>query len=220
MRGQAINRVNLIIVDEITMLKKKTLEVASDALNRMRRTQICNDNSVDLPFGGKTVLFLGDPAQVPAVTESKSDFDEARQQFFNSLIFSNHFKKHKLFESMRTLPGEQQLIQILDEVKNGTLTNHTNTILKRLFRPNLNVREIDNFLGNGDPGSLVIFYKNNEVNEYNNDVLSIRQKKYKLKEYIAEALFFEDSPPTFLSNGFHFDHSGNCQFILDHSDLK
>lgn len=50
MRGQAINRVNLIIVDEITMLKKKTLEVASDALNRMRRTQICNDNSVDLPF--------------------------------------------------------------------------------------------------------------------------------------------------------------------------
>lgn len=92
------------------------MEVASDALNRMRRTQICNDNSVDLPFGGKTVLFLGDPAQVLAVTESKSDFDEARQQLFNSLIFSNHFKKYKLFESMRTLPGEQQLIQILDEV--------------------------------------------------------------------------------------------------------
>lgn len=142
----------------------------------MRKTQIWKDNYIDLPFSGKTVLFFGDPAQVPAVTESKTDFDEAFQQFFNSQIFSNHFKKHKLHLSMRTSPGEIQLIQVLDEIRNGTLSNQTNQILKTRFQPDLSIQEIDDFLGNDDHDSLAVFYKNNEVNYYNFEVLSIRKK--------------------------------------------
>lgn len=65
----------------------------------MRKTQIWNDNYIELQFGSKTILFLGNLAQVPGVTRSKANFDVVRQQFFNSPWNKNfQIKVKRVFE--------------------------------------------------------------------------------------------------------------------------
>lgn len=61
----------------------------------MRKTQIWNDNYIELQFGSKTILFLGNLAQVPVVTRFKANFDVVRQQFFNSPWNKNYLIKVK-----------------------------------------------------------------------------------------------------------------------------
>lgn len=69
---------------------------------------------------------------------------------------------------------------------------------------------------------MAIFYKNKEVNNYNNDIIDLRKKHFNLQEYDADAQFFEEHPPNFLANNSHSNNMNNQAkiYIRTIADLK
>ena len=79
-----IRTAGMTIVDEFSLFFNKLLHTLHDVLHKVRRDE-------RNPFGGITVLLVGDPLQLPAV-----DLD-----IFDSALFRNHFVLFALTDLMR-----------------------------------------------------------------------------------------------------------------------
>ena len=183
-RGQAMSKVRAIIVDEFTMLSSKAFEAANSAFTRLKKA-ISDGKEIITPFGGAVVILFGDLAQVPAVTKTNTDLDEAAHQLSNSPLF-DLFNKSELTKIMRQNPNELDFINVLDDIRQAKnakdLKQETLDTLKTRFKPLLtnnddDLKEIDSFVGHDNPSGMVVCYTNSDADQYNNYVLTDRVKK-------------------------------------------
>lgn len=72
-----IRSLDLVVIDEISMVRSDLLDAVDDALKRIRRSP--------LPFGGVQMLLIGDLQQLPPVV--KDDEAEMLRPFYNSPYF-------------------------------------------------------------------------------------------------------------------------------------
>ena len=114
--AKTIMELNVLFVDEVSMLSAELLEKISDYLSIVR--------NCPKPFGGLQVFFIGDFCQLPPVTQNReSSF------CFNSLIWSQlKLKEIHLTESVRhqTDPIFQK---VLDEVRWGRCSQETHDLI-------------------------------------------------------------------------------------------
>ena len=115
-----IRNADMIIVDEFSLLSNKLLHTLNDILHKVRRDK-------RNPFGGITMLLVGDPLQLPAV-----DLD-----IFDSALFRNHFVPFVLTEVMRQDDG--QFIDLLNRVRIGEETDDDHLTLQQRIAPNNDV---------------------------------------------------------------------------------
>lgn len=72
-----INKTDILIIDEISLMSDKFLECLEYVLRKVRR--------IDLPFGGIKIILVGDFYQLPPVEDDYC---------FNSVIFNQNFKNN------------------------------------------------------------------------------------------------------------------------------
>ena len=115
-----IRTADMNIVDEFPLLSNKLLHTLHDVLHKVRRDK-------RNPFGGITVLLVGDPLQLPAV-----DLD-----IFDGALFRNHFVPFVLTDVMRQ--DNAHFINLPNRVRIGEESDEDHLILQQRIAPNSDV---------------------------------------------------------------------------------
>ncbi|MEZ4985510.1 MAG: AAA family ATPase [Saprospiraceae bacterium] len=78
-RRKIFEEIELLVIDEISMVRADLLDVIDKVLRHF--------GGRHLPFGGKQVLFIGDPFQLPPVTPDE-EWEILRHHYESSYFFS------------------------------------------------------------------------------------------------------------------------------------
>lgn len=125
----------LLIIDEVSMLRADVLDAMDLALRYVRR--------VDLPYGGVQVLFIGDLLQLPPVVKQE-EWAVLREYyhgmfFFHAKVVQQHpplyIELEKIFRQ-----SDQQFIHILNQLRNNRITQREVDQLQEFVQPNFDVK--------------------------------------------------------------------------------
>lgn len=137
-----IQEVELIIIDEISMVRADTI----DCIDRILRVY---SNNMRTPFGGKQLVFVGDVFQLePVVTP---DTKEIISKFYHNAFFfsANVFREINLVPIEFTKiyrQTDEKFITILNNIRNGKSNNNDLTLLNSRVNPGFNPREEDMYI--------------------------------------------------------------------------
>lgn len=125
-----IRSLELLIIDEISMVRSDLLDAIDMVLKRVRRN--------NLPFGGVQLLLIGDLHQLPPVV--KSNEQSLLEQHYNSpYFFASHAlqKTHWITITLTHIYRQQDatFISLLNKVRSNTLDHQSLQILNQRYRP-------------------------------------------------------------------------------------
>jgi hypothetical protein len=132
-----IRSLELLIIDEVSMVRADMLDAVNTMLQFVRRNT--------LPFGGVQVLFIGDLFQLPPVTKPED------WQLLQEIYKSPYFFDSKVLEQVQLINIEldkiyrQQddtFINLLNAVRNNNPTNDTFDLLNKQYQPNTDLNGI------------------------------------------------------------------------------
>lgn len=133
-KRKLLNELQLLIIDEISMVRADTLDAVDAILRHFRR-------NYEVPFGGVQVLYIGDMYQLPPVI--KEEEWQLLSEYYNSPFFFSA----KVAEALPPLYVElnkvyrqtdQLFIDILNRVRNNIPTPDDLEILNDCYNPNIN----------------------------------------------------------------------------------
>ena len=126
---ELLNELELLIIDEVSMLRADMLDAIDDLLRYFRR------NSRDA-FGGVQVLFIGDLFQLPPVVGDEEwalmKNDYSSPFFFSAKVIENN---PPLFIELKKMyrQNEKQFIQLLNNIRNNNLDDYDFEILNERY---------------------------------------------------------------------------------------
>ncbi len=165
-KKRIIKSLDLLVIDEISMVRADLLDSVDAVLRRHRRN--------DQPFGGVQLLMIGDLHQLSPV--AKQDEWQLLKQYYESIYF---FSSHALDQAaMVTVElqhiyrqSDARFIQLLNRVRDNRL--------EAASIGELNRRYIKNFTPEKNQGYITLTTHNNNADTINNGRLSaLRGKKY------------------------------------------
>jgi len=112
-RAEYIASLRFLVIDEITMFEGSAVSGVHDILQEVRCSQ--------KPFAGLTILFTGDPHQLPPVIPSASPESTVRSSFFNSPKFKNSVLVLPTLTQNVRQGRDEKYGQIWDSVATGSL---------------------------------------------------------------------------------------------------
>lgn len=138
---QLIRNMELLIIDEVSMLRADTLDAIDFCLQQIRRNK--------LAFGGVQVLFIGDLLQLPPVVKQQEW--EVLQQFYEGMFFfqSKVVSEHPLLyiELEKIYRQTDPLfIGMLNHLRENKLTATDVAELQQYVQPNFNPLTNDNYI--------------------------------------------------------------------------
>lgn len=180
---EIIRTLDLLIIDEISMVRADLLDAIDDNLRRYRHSQ--------RPFGGVQLLMIGDLQQLPPVV--KDDEWELMKQVYPSPFFFNSkalqrtpFITIELTKIFRQ--SDSQFINLLNNIRQNKFDNDTLNLL--------NTRYLPNFQPNDSEGYIQLTTHNYQAQNINSAKLeSLGGESYSFEAYI-EGNFPEYSYPT------------------------
>ncbi len=129
-RQNLIRSVELLIIDEVSMLRADLLDAIDWTLRNVRRN---ND-----PFGGVQVLFIGDLLQLPPVI--KPEEWSLLQKYYHGIFFFNahvfreqapvYIELDKIFRQ-----DDQLFIDLLNHLRNNEITSEDQKLLEKYVNP-------------------------------------------------------------------------------------
>ncbi len=135
---EVINNLQVLVIDEISMVRCDTLDVVDKILRVYR-------NEFNKPFGGVQVILLGDVFQLPPVIKPDEEiilqkFYKSPFYFFNSKVFEEANPIHiELSKTYRQ--HEKEFIDILSAIRNGKISNDQLNKLNAQFNPNPSIQQ-------------------------------------------------------------------------------
>ncbi len=136
-----INELELLVIDEVSMLRCDTLDCIDIILKTIRKNQ-------QEAFGGVQVLFIGDMFQLPPVI--KDEEWNLLSQFYNTPFFFSaqvmqecHYIHIEFTEIFRQT--DNHFIRLLNNVRNNEMEEEDFIKLNERFQPEV-VEELDNFI--------------------------------------------------------------------------
>lgn len=138
-RRRVLYEMDVLVIDEISMVRADVLDMVDTLLRHFRYRR-------DVPFGGVQVIFIGDMYQLPPVVQE----DEWRMlspyykgiYFFNSKVYAEiqpvHIELDKIFRQ-----SDKAFINILNEVRNNTLSRTSLERLNNLYQPRYDNKDED-----------------------------------------------------------------------------
>jgi len=172
-----IQSLNLLVIDEISMVRADLLDAVDAALRRHRRS--------NEPFGGVQLLMIGDLHQLSPV--AKSDEWGLLQEYYDSVyFFSSHALARTKFISIELehiyRQSDDSFIQILNQVRDNRLDPES--ILK------LNTRYHPGFVPDTGQGYITLTSHNKKARDINQHML----KELPGREYLFSARISGDFP--------------------------
>lgn len=137
-----IRHMELLIIDEVSMLRADLLDAIDTVLRYIRRRR----NDV---FGGVQVLFIGDMLQLPPIV--KDDEWNYLQKFYKSLYFFDALaftnQKPIVIELQKIYrQSDQTFVDILNNLRNNIFTTHDLQILNARYIPNFKAKKTDSYI--------------------------------------------------------------------------
>ncbi|MCM1293396.1 MAG: AAA family ATPase [Bacteroides sp.] len=155
-----LRTVDLIVIDEISMVRADLLDAIDDVLRRHR-----NHN---LPFGGVQLLMIGDLQQLAPVAIER-EWDMLREHYSTPYFFSSQALNQLPYETVELKQVYRQtdpeFLEILNSIRTG---NATDEILHRL-----NCRHIPGFKPEKDKKYIRLTSHNNTANAINRHQLDL-----------------------------------------------
>jgi len=175
-----IRNLDLLIIDEISMVRADLLDAIDATLRRYRRRKE--------PFGGVQLLMIGDLQQLPpVVTDSDKELLEPYYKtayFFGSYALQRaHFLTIELEHVYRQRDAE--FIRLLNAVRENRLKSDIYQLLRSRYMPNFQSDEY-----------VILTTHNNQAQRVNIDHLSRLTKPSRFFEAIVSGEFSESAYPT------------------------
>ena len=111
---------DLLVIDEVSMVRADLLDAIDASLRR-------NTESGNVPFGGKTVLLVGDLHQLPPVVATEEEKRLFQERYDSPFFFSaecfHHIQLGRNHLSTRFMHIHQSFSELCDHFRQGrTLT--------------------------------------------------------------------------------------------------
>lgn len=166
-----IKSMDLLIIDEISMVRADVLDGIDKTLRRFR-----NRNKV---FGGVQVLMIGDLQQLSPVIK-ENEWQLLKSYYKTGYFFSSHSYQecNAITIELKHIYRQEnpQFIEILNEIRNNTLSQSS--------ADELNKRFIQNFKPDPKEGYIALTTHNNRAEQVNSEELNALSSK--LFSYSAE----------------------------------
>jgi len=172
-KKRIIKSLDLLVIDEISMVRADLLDSVDAVLRRHRRN--------DQPFGGVQLLMIGDLHQLSPV--AKQEDWQLLKQYYESVYF---FSSHALDQAeMVTIElkhiyrqSDARFIQLLNRVRDNRLDAAS--------IGELNQRYIENFAHENDQGYITLTTHNNSADTINKGRLSaLKGKEYRFDAEVS-----------------------------------
>lgn len=157
-RLSVIRNLELLIIDEVSMLRADLLDAIDFMLQRVRRNTA--------PFGGVQVLFIGDLLQLPPIVRNE-EWQVLKKYyqspfFFESWVIKSHPPIYIELEKVYRQENED-FIKILNHLRNNTVENSDINTLNKYYRPDFNPKDF--------PGYITLTTHNAKADNLNNAAL-------------------------------------------------
>jgi hypothetical protein len=179
-----IKGLELLIIDEISMVRCDLLDVIDKLLRVFRKRE-------NEPFGGVQVILIGDTFQLPPI----ADFEQwdILSQFYDSPFFfsSKIIENNKpIYIELKTIyrQNEKEFIDLLDRIRINKVTTNEFNILNSKYNPTFSPSENENFI--------TLATHNKIVKNTNLTRLSELQSDLKLYSAAVTGVFPDNIMPT------------------------
>ena len=181
-----VNRIDLMIIDEVSMVRCDLLDEIDDVLKHYRKSK--------LPFGGIQIVMFGDLYQLMPVAPEE-DWEKLKEKYDSPYFFSS-----KILQRMDCPMFELKIIHRQDERNFVTLLNNvrlghvSSTELKELEG-----RYRKDFIPKDDEGYIRLTTHNWRSKSYNNRRLEeLPGKSYEYKAFIEDFFPKEEWPTNYV----------------------
>lgn len=181
-----VNRIDLMIIDEVSMVRCDLLDKIDNVLRHYRKN--------DKPFGGIQIVMFGDLYQLMPVT-SEDDWEKLRDKYDSPYFFSSKILKkidYPLFElKIIHRQDDRNFVTLLNNVRLGQISSSELKQLESRFR--------NNFIPKDNEGYIRLTTHNWRSNSYNSQRLEeLPGETFKYKAYIEDFYPKEDYPTNYV----------------------
>lgn len=177
-RRQVLSAIDLLVIDEVSMLRADILDAIDFRLKSVR-------GNYDQPFGGIQILFIGDLFQLPPIVRDHEW--QVLSKFYNSMhFFEAHCLKNsglvyleldKIFRQK-----DEQFIQVLNHLRDNCATQSDIKLLNDHFKTEEEIRNLED--------TVIITTHNYKAEAQNQKELN----ELKEKSHFFEAIIEKDFP--------------------------
>ncbi|UAY56553.1 helix-turn-helix domain-containing protein [Arachidicoccus terrestris] len=136
-----MEELELLIIDEVSMVRADLLDAISEVLKWVRRNQ--------RPFGGVQMLFIGDLFQLPPVVRNE-DIAVLKQFYESPFFFEAHALREELpiFLELKKIyrQSNQAFIHLLNQVRNSRVSQQELSELNSYYHPEFEPREDEGYI--------------------------------------------------------------------------
>lgn len=172
-KKSVIKNLELLIVDEVSMLRPDTLDAMNLMLQRIRRN--------NKPFGGVQVLFIGDLLQLPPIVKP-DEWSVLGQYYKGKYFFQAHILQENppLYIELSKIFRQEDpvFISVLNNLRNNILNSNDVDILNKYYDPTFDIKN--------NTGYIVLTTHNNKADAINKE--SLNEIKTKSFFYTAEVV--------------------------------
>jgi hypothetical protein len=141
-RRKVLSRLELLIIDEVSMLRADVLDAIDTTLRIVRFTPFT-------PFGGVQVLFIGDLMQLPPVVKNE-EWDILRGYYKSPFFFDAHALADNppLYIELEKIyrQADDRFIGILNNLRHNRIENADLAILNQYYQPNFKPKPEDGYI--------------------------------------------------------------------------
>lgn len=131
-----IQNMELLIIDEVSMLRSDLLDAIEFMLQSVRKKK--------QPFGGVQVLFIGDLLQLPPVIRDE-EWRTLRKYYKGKFFFHSHaiLQNPPLYIELSKIfrQTDESFIDILNNLRNNKITQSNVSFLNQFVKPNFDLKE-------------------------------------------------------------------------------
>lgn len=180
---EMLRELDLLIIDEVSMLRSDMLDAIDYMLRRYRNNQQA--------FGGVQILFIGDLFQLPPVVQS-AEWEQLKHYYPSPFFFHAQVLEHQipLYIELKTIyrQQDQQFIDILNRIRNNCATPQDLYALNQKYNPTFQLPKEDRYV--------VLCTHNYKADRINNDELAkLRGQEFKFSGEV-KGDFSDSSLPT------------------------
>ena len=137
-----LRELELLIIDEVSMLRADLLDAIDTTLRYIRRQN-------NKPFGGVQVLFIGDLLQLPPVV--KNDEWEILKEHYNSIYFFDAWvlqQEKPLYIELEKIyrQADNTFIALLNNLRNNCITEDDVALLNNYYKPGFKAENNQNYI--------------------------------------------------------------------------